>query len=657
MYHSVMDYKDRISAVIAGGRHKQGLILHWHIGSLLIFLALSLGYAPSLFGEYNTEVERAGALHLQGNDAFDEGRYNQAIELYLQSLDFYQQYGPASSAAVVRHQLAFAHRSLGNDAKAIQYFEDNLAYHLSNNDFNSAAYYYLYAAQAYLDSGEADRALDYLHKSQSGGTAEPAWIAELAHWQVLAFELKGDDQQARAIIAESHHQLPQEAWEQHLKADSERLAVDLEAYARKKQIQHIAIWLMLGLIIFLLLLGMVKSKQIRTAMSNILLTFISIALTLVITELVLRQWLAPQYSITHHLHAPNMDTRFSPEAGVMPGVTSKVTHFTTNSAGLRGDELPSTSTPLRVIAVGGSSTEALFLDNRETWPQVMQQNLATTFVSPVWVGNAGKSGLNTFSHRVQVEYYSKELQPDLILVNAGINDLNQCISGGFQAIQDNAARARLDGFHAYYRQHVFQQIVTDPSASKIYILDLLKKAMHRSQSSEPPVKFDYVVQDQAGHFYVEQRLRRWKSNKVTVLPDINFCLDSFERNLAVMVETARQNQTSIAFITQGSLYRDDLTEQEEKLLWFGARDENPFAPEAPADYYSSTIMAQLLKQYNDRTLKVCRESSIACLDTDAVLPKTTASYYDDVHLNAQGAKKLGEMVAAFIQQEKLLTDN
>ena len=59
-------------------------------------------------------------------------------------------------------------------------------------------------------------------------------------------------------------------------------------------------------------------------------------------------------------------------------------------------------------------------------------------------------------------------------------------------------------------------------------------------------------------------------------------------------------------------------------------------------------MQALLKQYNDRTLQVCQEQDLNCWDADSYLPKTTATYYDDVHLNVSGSHALGDKLADFI---------
>jgi hypothetical protein len=92
------------------------------------------------------------------------------------------------------------------------------------------------------------------------------------------------------------------------------------------------------------------------------------------------------------------------------------------------------------------------------------------------------------------------------------------------------------------------------------------------------------------------------------------------------------------------------------LLWFGSVDKNPFADDPPKHYYSAVVMEKLLNAYNGRTLKVCREQGLKCWDTDSHLNKTTANYYDDVHMNVHGSHALGNKLAGFLFSEVISKD-
>ena len=74
--------------------------------------------------------------------------------------------------------------------------------------------------------------------------------------------------------------------------------------------------------------------------------------------------------------------------------------FVINRDGMRRNPLPDTGF-YKILTIGGSTTECLYLDETEAWPRILQQLLGG---EQVWVGNIGKSGLNTKHHIIQVEH-------------------------------------------------------------------------------------------------------------------------------------------------------------------------------------------------------------------------------------------------------------
>ena len=76
----------------------------------------------------------------------------------------------------------------------------------------------------------------------------------------------------------------------------------------------------------------------------------------------------------------------------------ELVEFSTNSIGFRGAEPPRNfDAALTVVAVGGSTTECLFLSNGRSWPEVAGRLLAPSF-EPFWINNAGLDGHSTFGH-------------------------------------------------------------------------------------------------------------------------------------------------------------------------------------------------------------------------------------------------------------------
>ncbi len=154
----------------------------------------------------------------------------------------------------------------------------------------------------------------------------------------------------------------------------------------------------------------------RRLAASLLLAAASVALTLAAAELALRAVApAPDHFGVWPAH---LDLTLHPAPGVLPGVEGP-SRFTTNADGLRA-EARRPEHAYRILAIGGSTTESLYLDDAETWPRLLQQRLgALRGRADVWVGNAGKSGLNSRHHVVQAMQLLPQLpRMDVVLVLA-----------------------------------------------------------------------------------------------------------------------------------------------------------------------------------------------------------------------------------------------
>ncbi len=131
---------------------------------------------------------------------------------------------------------------------------------------------------------------------------------------------------------------------------------------------------------------------------------------------------------SYRIWPPHLETLFRPAPGLMPGIEGE-SRFRINSRGLRGDE-PDPSARYRILVLGGSTAECLYLDQEETWPALVQGLLRERAPAlGVQVENAGVSGRDTRDHVVQARHLLPQL-PDLdcVLLLCGVNDLTLRLS-------------------------------------------------------------------------------------------------------------------------------------------------------------------------------------------------------------------------------------
>lgn len=565
---------------------------------------------------------------------FSSSSFSYDIEKYQQQLNSTET--KPFDKAVARHQLGFAYMVQEEYQKAFDMFEANQTFHESRNDLPSLANYYLYAGQAAV-------AMDKWEE------AEKQFKRAFRIWpntdmkrmlEVVQLLLKTQNQQNKLsdvlrTLEQAESKLTKEQWKKHL-ADK----VGIYQYKYVEQL----IGTGFVVVCLMLLVGLFFHKT-RKISQNSGLMMVSLVIALVLADWIAGFFVSYQ-GVRHFLHEPNKTHHFKPVKDVMPGIDYEQSTFSSNSIGLRGDELSSDSAE-KYLFIGGSSTEVLYLDDKDAWSYLVQEQLSAKQKRHVWVGNAGKSGLNSFSHRSQVNAYIDSIKPTALVIQAGINDLNLCVSGGLSAITDNARKGKKPGYEESYEQYVFHKVLPEVQSLR-WFPHLSQYAIGLLQQQSQMINAGYVVQDVSGFFYQGQRDKRLNAQIIDDLPDISVCVSAYAENLRKIYQMSSEAGVRLHLLTQGSLYRADLSEYEDSLLWFGSVGVNPFSTVPATKYYSAKAMQKLLDQYNQETLKVCSELSIECLDVDQHLAKNVDHYYDDVHLNIKGSRELGKIVSSWL---------
>jgi hypothetical protein len=145
-------------------------------------------------------------------------------------------------------------------------------------------------------------------------------------------------------------------------------------------------------------------------------------LGLLVAEVMLRLFLPS--SNQYYLWPPNYSTTLTPEARFIPGI-GPLARIQINSKGVRGPEWsPSRAEEYRILTIGGSTTECLYLDQAKTWAALLQAGLGSTIDNrQVWVGNLGKAGLNTRDHLTLMQLAIDQYDVDAIVMLVGGNDM------------------------------------------------------------------------------------------------------------------------------------------------------------------------------------------------------------------------------------------
>lgn len=338
---------------------------------------------------------------------------------------------------------------------------------------------------------------------------------------------------------------------------------------------------------------------------------------------------------------PNLTRVFLPQSSLMPEISGP-SSFRTNSLGLRGDE-PSEQDRLRILCIGGSTTECLYLDQAETWPHLLQQSLNNSLgFGRVWVGNAGKSGLTTRHHLVALKYLPlRALDIKVVVFLVGVNDLSVFIANSGRA-ESNSVSVCAD------KENLIQETFAAGYQSSGLFPIFRRTALWIEGRNLKRWLMSKRRQDPAGRIYKQWRYERATAREfLKELPEMKSALEEYARNIERLISSCRSLGIRPLFMTQPSMWRADLPDNLCALLWFGGVAESSDS-NGRSVYYSVEAMQRVMEAYNSTLLRVCSLQGAECIDLAPQIPKDTSAFYDDVHFNEGGARAVALVLSGYL---------
>ena len=387
-----------------------------------------------------------------------------------------------------------------------------------------------------------------------------------------------------------------------------------------------------------------KGVALTPRIYNWLLAAATLLMMLGVAEAMLR-WLS---SDTFHIWPPGLESRFEPVTEIMPGVEG-TSAFTINDMGVRGRNRVAEDR-LSILALGGSTTECLYLDDRETWPWLLQ-DLLNAGAGPLktWIGNAGRSGHSTRNHVLQARKMLEQY-PDVevLILMIGVNDL-------VLRLQKDTEFLPLEQESQRYRRKLFYRsfAVIPPMVKELPFLRRLALWQNvRMVKKRIMQQHDLAnVETATGRTYIERRHERASAGVIReTLPDLTMGLNEYEQNVRAIIDHAGGLDVRVVLLTQPSMWDLELPSELSKFLWLGGVGDPPGA------YYSVGALAQGMAIYNRRLLELCTQTSATCIDVAAELARDTTVFYDDVHFNEGGARQVADLVAKGLVRAGIVTD-
>ncbi len=177
-----------------------------------------------------------------------------------------------------------------------------------------------------------------------------------------------------------------------------------------------------------LVLAILVYPKLAGPFKSMLQYVLLVVLCLVLTEAACAIAYRWQSGFWSHEDNVNLNRHMFEKHPYMVGKTKKNAHikrdsllYFHNSLGYRGDEFEPNKEvgTIRIVTIGGSTTYGVGVNNEDTWPFQLEQELG----EPFEVINLGIPGHSSAENLIQTALLLSDLQPDLAIYHIGLNDI------------------------------------------------------------------------------------------------------------------------------------------------------------------------------------------------------------------------------------------
>lgn len=328
----------------------------------------------------------------------------------------------------------------------------------------------------------------------------------------------------------------------------------------------------------------------------------------------------PEYFRGDYLSlAPNLDA--TGDFSGLPGI-SGLSRITTDERGFRVSrpvDYDNGST-YRIYAVGGSTTKQIYLDDRKTWTYLLQEALSATLRPDIEVVNTGVNGLRAVHHLATMKE-TLRLEPDMYLFMLGANDWMRQVLDEYKTLTDRIKEYSLD--------RTLLGLALDKSFT--WMLE-----SYRGEGTAPAAtdgdgaNFQEKAGEDSVDPYLLKRGSLYRDDKRTFTPQS--VAPDYVETLEEIVATCRQHSVTCVFTTQPIGYKQGITREFKRSFWMTPPDAS----------YTLTFESaiRLAALYNDFLRRFTAERQLPLCDLDAAIEPSFENFYDEMHFNERGAKKV-----------------
>ena len=370
---------------------------------------------------------------------------------------------------------------------------------------------------------------------------------------------------------------------------------------------------------------LIKQPSIRLPRTTeLILPVFSILLTFLLLEVGARVWL-------NYLATPDQYDRYVLFTSIDPKEFAWTPHqylvyYPTpnyqkgqtfhNSLGYRADEftVEKPSNVFRIVALGGSSTYDIRIeDNEKTFTAQLQKLLTEEYgYQNVEVINAGVPGYNSWEILINLEFRVLDLNPDLVIIYEGTNDVHA------RLVEPSAYRGDNSGRRQPWH------LPPVPPWEHSALLRIVSRMMNFTRQVSVD---DFASSPTFLSWPFEYRLDEDGADPGNILEKNRPIY--FQRNLENMFAIAKEHGVEVLFST-----------------WAYSPYLNDYASK---DYYQ-----QGFQENNEVVKEVANRHHVPLFDFAAVMPQDARYWADGRHVNESGALEKAALFAEFIHTQGLI---
>ncbi len=394
--------------------------------------------------------------------------------------------------------------------------------------------------------------------------------------------------------------------------------------------------MLIGLIFFLPVLLWLL---LHMSWKKMLILFIAICLLIVLpAELFLR----------HKYHNFESNTYRYTIDSFHPFLQAKLTkedNLTINSLGFRSEEIKQQKQAgtYRIVVLGGSTVLNREVSFEKNAVRLLEKKLRKEFPDrKIEVINAGKDYYTSEHSLIQYLFVIKDLDPDLIIMWHGINDMvfGSCPREGIFS----HGEVKSDYSHVLGPvTQVAMQYFTIPPVMQIKLVtaDFIAKALKDNLYSDL-----IKPKEQREIAYVAQE---YKDNKNTISVKNFPSLSVYKRNLESFIAATKADGVPIILGDQPSLYKtNNSSEETQKIL------ATQLICIKDGKYYDAQSMKSGLDSFNMATKRIAVDNELLFVDLDKGVPKNLNYFLDNVHYTEKGNAQIAELLYNVIVSNELL---